>query len=549
MSTQGRPALLEFFGARLLFFLAGSVVAHAQEFHDNAPLTAEITLNRPSLDFLEGDTLRVSIQTNKDCYLRLIYSDADGNDVIIFPNYQDRNDKVIGGRLYLVPTQFGFHPPFGTETLRAFVSTEKFPDFKVKDRGDGLQVIDEPMTSVKEKLRRIGVFGEYAERSVELRTGPKPLAVSNTPPKLTTPPKVEFTKPALSEFSVETLDSVEIAGTVMDEAGVQSVILNGTPIAWTKADSAYQFKTFVRLKDGENSFELVANGADGGKTVKHLVIKKMPRKFDGQRWALVIGVSDYRHPEIPDLKYAHRDAEAFYEFLKSANGGAFPDDHVRLLTNSKATKDEVRRALTEFLVQTKQNDLVVIYFAGHGLSMGEGYSYFLTSDADPYQIEESALNMEEIGNSLKSTIKAERVVIFADACFSGNLNNYVKGRRFTAAEQNRINRYLIEMAKTKPGILSFTSSGEDEVASEAWLFWEHGVFTFVLISGLGGTITDTEGRVKDFESADADGDGIVTAGELMEYVTKYVPGYTKEQQHPQVSRTDFDLNMPLSVVR
>jgi hypothetical protein len=32
-------------------------------------------------------------------------------------------------------------------------------------------------------------------------------------------------------------------------------------------------------------------------------------------------------------------------------------------------------------------------------------------------------------------------------------------------------------------------------------------------------------------------------------VTKYVPGYTKNQQNPQVSKSKFDPNMPLSVVR
>jgi hypothetical protein len=75
------------------------------------------------------------------------------------------------------------------------------------------------------------------------------------------------------------------------------------------------------------------------------------------------------------------------------------------------------------------------------------------------------------------------------------------------------------------------------------------IFTFVLVSGLGGKVTDSEGRVKFFESADANGDGIVTVGELTQYVTKYVPGYTKNQQNPQVSKSTFDPNMPLSVVR
>ena len=34
-------------------------------------------------------------------------------------------------------------------------------------------------------------------------------------------------------------------------------------------------------------------------------------------FAVVIGISDYQDPKIPDLRYAHRDAEAFALFLTS----------------------------------------------------------------------------------------------------------------------------------------------------------------------------------------------------------------------------------------
>jgi hypothetical protein len=37
--------------------------------------------------------------------------------------------------------------------------------------------------------------------------------------------------------------------------------------------------------------------------------------------AVVVGISDYQSSDIPDLKYAHRDAEAFAAWLKSPAGG------------------------------------------------------------------------------------------------------------------------------------------------------------------------------------------------------------------------------------
>jgi len=49
-----------------------------------------------------------------------------------------------------------------------------------------------------------------------------------------------------------------------------------------------------------------------------------------QRYAVVVGVSDYKDPKIPDLKYADADAQAFYEFITSPIGGNFNKENVLL---------------------------------------------------------------------------------------------------------------------------------------------------------------------------------------------------------------------------
>ena len=516
---------------------------------DERPLKVQISVNHPDLTYQEGETLRVSVTANKNCYLRLIYSETNGKDVVIFPNYQHRDDKVNGGVEQVIPTLFQITPPFGKEALHAFVSSEKFSTLDGVDRGDGLFALKESLDKVLAKLRSGGIFGEYAEQRLEILTRPKGAQASETVVSQTQPPQIEFMQPSPSEFIVVQRDSITIEGVVRGEDLVAPVSISGKAAGTEKIPSGLRFSMRVGLHPGENSFEIVAKNTANQVVTKYLVIKRAEHKFTGKRWAVVIGISEYKHPEIADLKYAHRDAEAFYEFLRSPNGGAFADDHVLYLTNAEATKANVRSAIFDFLGQTRKEDLVMIYFSGHGLSRGKGYSYFVTHDTDPYRIEETAFDMEDIQAALRKSIQAERVVIFADACYSGAINDYIKGTRTTQLEENLINRYLFEMGKAKPGIVSFTSCAENEISGEAWLFWEHGVFTFVLVSGLGGKITDTEGRVKSFESADSNGDGIVTVGELTQYVTKYVPGYTKNKQNPQVSKSNFDPNTPLSVIR
>lgn len=512
-------------------------------------LKVQLAVNRPSLAYTEDDTLRISITANKNCYLRLIYSDANGKDIIIFPNYQHRDDQVKGGVVHSVPTKFLVTPPFGKEMLHAFVSSEKFSGFDGVDRGDGLFVLNEPLKDVVRKLRAGSIFGEYAEQKLEILTQAKGTPAPDSGMVQGDLPQIKFSKPGPSEFATTEADSVIIEGDIEGKDVIPPVTINGSAASVNPVQGGLHFRLSSRLTLGENRFEVLVRDKRDRAATKLLIIRREEHKFAGQRWAVVFGISQYANRDIPSLRYAHRDAQAFYDFLKSPNGGAFPDNHLLILTNEKATKASIENAIFSFLKPTRKEDLVMIFFSGHGLSRGKGYSYFVTHDTDPSRIEETAFNMEEVRRALQTSIRAERVLIFADACYSGAVNDYIKGTRSTLAEENLINRYLVEMGKTKPGVVSITSCGENEVSNEAWLYWEHGIFTFVLVSGLGGKITDTEGRVKSFESADANQDGIVTVGELTEYVSRYVSGYTKNKQNPQVSKSNFDPNTPLSVVR
>ena len=89
---------------------------------------------------------------------------------------------------------------------------------------------------------------------------------------------------------------------------------------------------------------------------------------------MVIGISDYKYDTrrdpakgIPDLRFADEDARAFARFLTSPAGGAFRPDHALLLTDRKATIKEVRKGIGDFLARSLEDDLVIIFYAGHGI--------------------------------------------------------------------------------------------------------------------------------------------------------------------------------------
>ena len=86
------------------------------------------------------------------------------------------------------------------------------------------------------------------------------------------------------------------------------------------------------------------------------------------RWALIVGVSDYinyEDVEGGDLPGAERDARAMRDVLVARWG--FPEENVRMLLNSEATRAGIREGITGWLTENvSPGDNVVFFFAGHG---------------------------------------------------------------------------------------------------------------------------------------------------------------------------------------
>ena len=53
--------------------------------------------------------------------------------------------------------------------------------------------------------------------------------------------------------------------------------------------------------------------------------------------AVVIGISDYQDPGIPDLRFAHRDADAPAFWLQSPASGSMAPENINQFTNWMAT--------------------------------------------------------------------------------------------------------------------------------------------------------------------------------------------------------------------
>lgn len=334
---------------------------------------------------------------------------------------------------------------------------------------------------------------------------------------------------------------------VLLECRINGSKIGMVPLKDTTAKSVKDFAFEARLSEGIAKIVLTLRETGGAKTaarelarteIAYLCVPDptAPPPEVRQRWAVVIGISDYAYggKHFPDLKYADRDAKAFFEFLRSPLSGGFSEDHIMYLTNKQATVENVRHALFEFLAQAGKDDLVVIFFSGHGMPQPRTENFFmLCYDTRPGRLASTAFPMWDIDTALRRFVKAKRVVVLADACHAGVISSDAgaKGKR-----PNPVHQYLHQLALAEPGRLVFTASEARELSFESEKYGGgHGVFTHFLLKGLKG-------------DADEDKNGLVTAGEIVEYVRARVIKATNGKQHPNPSG-QFDRKLPLAVVK
>lgn len=291
------------------------------------------------------------------------------------------------------------------------------------------------------------------------------------------------------------------------------------------ADDAQSFWAETMLPMSQDTVTVVATGP-GGMAVEAIAAPRID-----ERWAVVVGIGEYASPDIPDLEFARADAQAMYDFLTSSAAGPFEEDHILFLTDENATGAAMREAMFVFLQQADWDDLVVIYYAGHGAPDPNRPDnlYLLPHDSDLDAMAATAFPMWDVKTALRRQIKAERVIVIADACHSaGTQEDDVRG---IWGDQNAIAGGFAQLF-TPSRRLSITAADTNEFSLEDARWGGHGVFTHFLLEALKG-------------KGDLNGDGIVTFNEVYQYVSGSVVDATQGRQNPQ--RTGWG-DIPLAVV-
>jgi hypothetical protein len=213
----------------------------------------------------------------------------------------------------------------------------------------------------------------------------------------------------------------------------------------------------------------------------------------GKKYALLVGVKDYLHPDLASLSYTENDVVELADALKG-----FAE--VVVLTTSAGAKDaeasptakNIRTQLGRLLKKATRHDTILIALAGHGLQLklkdrGEEEGFFCPTDARPgedvtfAEQSKTMISFSELFKELKESYVGVKLLL-VDAC----RNNPTAGRSVNADTIPRPPNGLAALFSCRGGERAFET---DKLGGG------HGVFFHHVIEGLKGEARNRKGEV------------------------------------------------------
>jgi len=230
-----------------------------------------------------------------------------------------------------------------------------------------------------------------------------------------------------------------------------------------------------------------------------------------KRWALVIGVDDYKDGQIGALRGAANDARALTDALKRYAG--FPADQIVLMTTDQPeerqpTRVNILRRLSNLASVVPKDGLLLVSFSGHGIERG-GQAYLLPSDAqitdDVTFLEETAVSVSRMHERIRAT-GVGQVLVLLDAC-----RNDPGGRADAPNPLTEAYTRGFSFDVRNREVQAFATLYATAVGHRAYEYGEkkQGYFTWALVEGLKGAAANERGEV--------------TLARLVDYVQTVVP--------------------------
>ena len=379
-----------------------------------------------------------------------------------------------------------------------------------------------PLDSLAEQFFEPGLLARYLDEKLSFGTK----VPANVTEGIAIPPKVEIDLPEASRVAGKPFTVLVV---VTDQGGgIDQVRLyhNGKSVqpgsllqqreVEAKGQRIRVAAFQVKPVPGINTFRGVATGLWGIEGES----KRATETFTGdgplpKLHVVAVGINKYSDPRLT-LGYSVPDAKSIVEQLQRSAKGAFSAVDVHALYDGEATRANVIAAL-KGLTGVDENDVVVVYLAGHGIVVGDDW-IFLPHEATMQKkfedYRKGAITAHEIQDALVAA-QAQRVLVMINSCQSGaTVETFER-------QQNFERRYIRNFSRVA-GVTVIAASRRDQEAIELPSLG-HGLFTYVVLKGLDG------------DADNAPRDGNVTAHEIVQYADVQIPGMSKRYlNEPQV---------------
>ena len=297
----------------------------------------------------------------------------------------------------------------------------------------------------------------------------------------------------------------------------------------TGTENRVSFRFPINLRSGNNIIEVIAsNGFTEGRDRIEVNSLSADQRLPNL-WILSVGVNRYDSPLLKNLSYAVNDAKAIIDIFKVQEGKLYRKvDHFLITDDSitTPTRANIIDSFSRYFRQAEDQDIILLFIAGHGMNDDRGNFYFLPSDADFYE-DESIRPSDAISyNYIQDVLnRPGQKLVFIDACHSAGT-----GSRLTRSTDNN---HLVNQLKNNSTVV-FTSSRGNETSKELDDL-KHGAFTYAILEGLKGEAYPE--------------DGTITMMALNLYVMRKVPQLTGRLQTPTIFAPDGLFDFVLADLR
>lgn len=149
-------------------------------------------------------------------------------------------------------------------------------------------------------------------------------------------------------------------------------------------------------------------------------------KQEGNKQALLVGINDYGG--VADLRGCLNDVTNMRNILKHLYG--FSNDQTRVLTDQRATRDNILLRLDKMVKTARYGDLLVFHFSGHGSQIRDRDDDELRDHMDelicPYDMDWDGVFITDdmLGEILDELPEGVTMEVILDCCHSGTGTRY-----------------------------------------------------------------------------------------------------------------------------